>query len=337
MRITLLSSLSAFLGLLATLMVGCSKPESAATSTSSAPNLTKIRVQLDWVPEPEHGGFFQAQALGLFTAAGLDVELIPGGANTFGPQKVATGQADIGQADSSTTLLGIAQGLPLIHVGAVFQNDPSVLMLHADNPINRFEDLAGATIMARPEWVFLPYLKKRYGISPNIIPQNFSVSNFIADSGFIQQGFYIAEPFHIIKGGAKPPKFLYVWDAGFDAYTVLYANRTWARDHGPQLRAFLAAYAAGWRSYLGSDPAPGHAAMKAANPNNSDEFLAWSREKILTERLVGGRAFPADDLSRAVRIEPSRFASQIAILEELNLVSPGKLTPETVMTTEFLP
>jgi len=77
--------------------------------------------------------------------------------------------------------------------------------------------------------------------------------------------------------------------------------------------------------------------MKAANPNNSDEFLAWSREKILTERLVGGRAFPADDLSRAVRIEPSRFAFQIAILEELNLVSPGKLTPETVMTTEFLP
>jgi NitT/TauT family transport system substrate-binding protein len=309
--------------------------ESAAPGATPAP--TRIVVQLDWVPEPEHGGFFQAQARGWFAAAGLEVELLPGGANTFGPQKVATNQAHVGQADSTTTLLAIAEGLPLVHVGAVFQNDPSVLMLHADNPVKDFADLAGQTIMARPEWVFLPYLKKKYGVAPNIIPQNFQVANFIADPNFIQQGFYIAEPYHIMKGGAAEPRYLYVWDAGFDAYTALYANRAWARQNGPALRAFLAAYAAGWRDYLEGDPTPGHDLMKKANPNNTDPFLAWSREMIRKERLVGGRAHPAEDLSRAVRIEPARFAGQIATLEELGLVPPGKLTPDTVMTTEFLP
>jgi len=307
------------------------KPNEAAAST-------KIIVQLDWVPEPEHGGFFQAQARGWFAAAGLEVELLPGGANTFGPQKVATSQAHLGQADSTTTLLAIAEGLPLVHVGAVFQNDPSVLMLHADNPVTRFEELDGKTLMARPEWVFLRYLKKKYDVTVNVIPQNFQVGNFIADKNFIQQGFYVAEPFHIIRGGAQPPKFLYVWDAGFDAYTALFANRAWARDHGPQLRAFLSAYAAGWRDYLQGDPAPGQAALKAANPNNSDEFLAWSRQKIIDERLVGGReAVPAGDLARAGRIEAARFAVQIATLEDLGMVAPGKLTPGTVMTTDFLP
>jgi hypothetical protein len=77
--------------------------------------------------------------------------------------------------------------------------------------------------------------------------------------------------------------------------------------------------------------------MKQANPNNTDAFLAWSREMIRKERLVGGRAHPAEDLSRAVRIEPARFAGQITTLEDLGLVAPGKLTPDTVMTTEFLP
>jgi NitT/TauT family transport system substrate-binding protein len=66
---------------------------------------------------------------------------------------------------------------------------------------------------------------ERYGINFNIIPQNFYVANFLVDKGLIQQRFYIAEPYHVIQGGAAAPKFLY-WDAGFDAYTVLSANRS---------------------------------------------------------------------------------------------------------------
>ena len=45
--------------------------------------LTKITVQLDWVAEPEHGGFYQALARGFFRAEGLDVTIIPGGPNAF--------------------------------------------------------------------------------------------------------------------------------------------------------------------------------------------------------------------------------------------------------------
>lgn len=317
------------------LAAGC-KRHSPDTAEKSGPP-ARIVVQLDWVPEPEHGGFFQAQARGWFARAGLEVVLSPGGAHTYGPQKVATGQAQIGQADSTTVLLGISEGLPLVNVGAVFQNDPSVLMLHADNPVTRFEDLQGKTIMARPEWLFLPYLKKKYGVTVNIIPQSFQVANFIANRDFIQQGFYIAEPFHIIRGGAAPPRFLYVWDAGFDAYTVLYANRRWARENPAALRAFLSAYAAGWRDYLTGDPTPAHTAIKAANPNCTDDFLDWSRRQIIAERLVTGRDRGAGDLSAIGRIEPARFRRQIDILEELGSVPPGRLSPETVMSAEFLP
>jgi len=319
--------------ILACLAAGCGERSGSSTAGGSAP--FKITVQLDWVPEPEHGGFFQAQARGFFRDAGLEVELLPGGPNAFVMQKLATGQAHIGQADSTNTLLAAAQGLPVIQIGAVFQNDPSVLMLHADNPVSRFEDLNGRTIMARPEWAFLPYLKKKYGIDFQLIPFNFSVANFIANPDFIQQGYYIAEPYFITRGGAKAPKYLYAWDAGFDAYAVLAANRSWAAAHREQVRAFLQAYIRGWQDYLEGDPAPAHALMKAANANNTDEFMMFSRQMIIDERLVVGRQ--NGSAAQIGRISRERFQTQIDQLEELGILEKGKLTVDQVMTTDYLP
>jgi len=312
---------------------GCSRQPGGAPGAAGQP--FKMTVQLDWVAEPEHGGIYQALAKGYFSEAGLDVDVIQGGPNAFVMQKLATGKADIGQSDSTNTLLAIAQGLPVIQIGAVFQNDPSVLMLHADNPVKRFEDLDGKTIMARPEWAFLPYLKAKYHINFSIIPQNFAVGNFIANPNFIQQGYYTAEPYYIVKGGAKYPKFLYAWDAGFDAYTVLVANRPWAERNASRVRAFMAAYIRGWKDYLEGDPAPAHALMKRLNPNVTDDFLAFSRRMVIQEKLAIGRG--ATDDAMTGRITRERFANQIRQLEDLGILPKGRLTVDDVMTTRYLP
>lgn len=189
--------------------------------------------------------------------------------------------------------------------------------------------------MARPGWVFLDFLRQKYAIDFTIIPFNFSVSNFIADPTFIQQGFYIAEPYFITKGGAPAPKYLYAWDAGYDSYGVLIANPEWAKKKPAALRAFLAAYVRGWRDYIEGDPTPAHEAMKAANPKNTDEFMAFSRDMIVKEKLVVGR--DATDAARVGKLDPARFAAQIKILEDLKLAPAGALKVSEVMTTEYLP
>jgi NitT/TauT family transport system substrate-binding protein len=320
-------------------LAGCGKSEKPAgtadTSGATAPARTPITVQLDWVPEPEHGGLFQAQARGWFHEAGLDVTLVPGGPNALVNQRVATGQAQIGQGESVTTLLDTRKGLPLLQVAAVFQNDPSVFLLHADNPVVDFKGLNGRKIMARPGWLFLDFLRQKYAIDFTVIPFNFSVANFIADKEFIQQGYYIAEPFFITQGGAPAPRYLYAWDAGYDSYAVLIANPEWAKGNPAALRAFLAAYIRGWRDYIEGDPAPAHEAMKQANPKNTDAFLAFSRKMIIDEKLVVGR--DATDSSRIGRIDAGRYANQIKIVEDLKLVPPGALKVSDVMTTEYLP
>jgi NitT/TauT family transport system substrate-binding protein len=316
-------------------LAGCAKSDPAASPAPGAAALTKITVQLDWVPEPEHGGLFQAQARGWFREAGLDVTLVPGGPNALVNQRIATGQADIGQGESVTTLLDVQKGLPLLQVAAVFQNDPSVFLLHADNPVRDFKDLNGRKIMARPAWIFLDYLRQKYAIDFTIIPFNFSVTNFIADKDFIQQGYYIAEPFFITQGGAPAPRYLYAWDAGYDSYGVLIANRDWARKNPAALRAFLAAYIRGWRDYIEGDPAPAHAALKQANDKNTDAFMDFSRAMIVKEKLVVGR--DAVDSARIGRLDPVRYATQLKIVEDLKLLPTGALKVSDVMTTEYLP
>ena len=113
-----------------------------------------------------------------------------------------------------------------------------------------------------------------------------------------------------MKGGAKYPKFLYAWDAGFDAYTCLIANRPWASEQPGRASAPSWPRTSGaGRTTSRAIPAPAHALMKQVNPNMTDDFLAFSRKMIVDEKLVIGRH--ATDDSQTGRISRERYANQI--------------------------
>ncbi|HUR59634.1 MAG TPA: ABC transporter substrate-binding protein [Opitutaceae bacterium] len=308
----------------------------APTFAAETKARAKITVQLDWVAEPEHGGFYQAQARGFFREEGLDVTIIPGGPGAHVMPSVATGKADIGQADSTNTFFQQAEGLPVVQFAAVFQDDPAGILVHADSAVRKFEDLKGRTIIARPEWAFLKFIEKKYALTFNIVPQNFSVTAFLGNKEALQQGYFIAEPYHITAAGGKAPRFLSTWDAGFRAYAVLVTNRKFAREHRDELRAFVRAYIRGWRDYLEGDPKPAHDAMQQANPTNTDAFMAYSRKMIIDEKLVTGRDKDGGP-AKIGRLDPARYRTQIGQLEELALLPKGKVTASEAMTTEFLP
>ena len=182
----------------------------------------------------------------------------------------------------------------------------------------------------------MKFLQQKYSLKFNVVPPNFSIASFLTGQETIQQGYSIAEPYHIVKAGGKEPRFLSTWDAGFRAYAVLITSRKFARDHPAELRAFLAASARGWRDYLEGDPAPAHAALKAANKDNTDDFMAASRRLIIENRLVTGR--DADGGPGQIgRISRERFQTQIGQLEALEILPKGKIKVDDVMTTDFLP
>ncbi len=307
---------------------GCSKKNTS--TVSSKDKLLPISVQLDWFPEPEHGGLYQALAKNYFSDEGLDVTLISGGNNILVTQMLASGRAQIGQSDSTKIILAAAKGLPVKIIGAVFHNSPSGLMLHASNPINRFEELDGKTIMARTEALYIPYLKKKYGITFNVIPQNFGLGQFISDKNFIQEGFYIAEFYFIEKEGVKP-KVLNLWDSGYMNSLVLAANTDFIETHSVAVDRFMRAFIKGWSEYLEGDSIPAREAMKEANRKISreveDEFLDFSRKIIIRDDLAKGNKLWGENYG-ILGIE--RVEKQIGQLVDLDVLKAGEITPADV-------
>jgi len=318
--------------LAALLHLGCAKSDSVAPSSGNATKLFPVRVQLDWFPEPEHGGLYQALAKGYFKDEGLDVTLLPGGSNVLVTQFVATGQAEIGQSATTQVIQAVAGGLPVINVASIFHRMPTGLMMHAENPLASFAQLDGKTIMARPEAVYLPYLKKKFGINFTVVPQDFSSAHFLADPNFIQEGFFIAEPYFLEKAGAKV-KWLPLWDAGYEPEVTLLTSAKFAQEHPAQLRAFLRAFVHGWKDYCEGDPAPGNDLIKKSNPKADDDFFKYERDQILKFNLGRGDPALGEDYGT---LNLLKIQGEISLMENLGLLKPGAVPLEKAATVEYL-
>ncbi|MDX2109578.1 MAG: ABC transporter substrate-binding protein [Verrucomicrobiota bacterium] len=312
-------------------LTGCGKKVVVNTETKLFP----ITVQLDWFAEPEHGAFYTAKALKYFEQEGLDVTLLDGGPGAFVTQKVATGVAQFGQYDSTNSFLAIQEGLPITNIAVVFQHDPTALLMQESNPVKTFADLNGKVIKARPEWAFLPFIKKKYGIDFRLVPQDFGLQELMADSTLVQQGFYIAEPFYTEQKGIKL-KWLHVYDAGFDSCNTIIANREFLAKQPERVRAFLRAYYRGYKEYCEGDPTPAHDLMLAINKNATRAFLEWSRAQIIKENLAKGDPTKGG-AGDYVMISPDRVGRQIAQMESLGLLKPGAVTVEKAVDARFLP
>src|SRR5436190_13524344 len=69
--------------------LGCRKSGGGAPGEATAPS--KVTLALNWVPEPEFGGFYAAREAGDYKKQGLEVEILGGGAGSPVLQMVATG------------------------------------------------------------------------------------------------------------------------------------------------------------------------------------------------------------------------------------------------------
>lgn len=292
----------------------------------------KVVVQLDWFPEPQHGGLYQALANGYFAEEGIEVELRPGGPNINVLSVVATGQAQIGQSASLNVMQGILAGMPLINISTQFHRLPTVLLMHQENEVKDFPDLQGKRIMARVESPYIPYLKKKYDIDFDVMDQTFAWGQFLSDKQFIQEGFFIAEPYTLRKQGAEV-RWLALWDSGYEALAVLFANPRWLEQNEETARAFFRALERGWKSYLEGDPTPAHKLMIADNPQAEPAFLDFSRQMILQEKLVTGEAEAGD---RLLELNLKRIQRQIEQMESIGIFPKEKLSVEKTATNHYL-
>jgi len=308
--------------LLTTILSGCHH--------APANGLTPVKLQTDWYPQPEIGGFYTAQLNGYYKAEGLDVEILPGGPYTSSDGLVASGAVQFGMNSSDHVLEAVANsGEPLLAVGATMQHDPQGILLHADSPIHTWSDLDGHTIAVKPGSTWWEFIRKKFHLDHvHEIPATYSVANFLQDPTYIQQGFVTSEPFFAQKAGA-PTRMLLNRDAGYDPYRVFYTSQPYAAAHPDIVAKFTRASIRGWQAYL-ADPGPTNALLQKLNPALNPDWMNFSYHALRDGHFITG-----DDNAHTGQFDPTRWTTMSQQLLDLKVIQ-KPIDPTIAYTTKFL-
>jgi len=267
-------------------MSGCEQQ-----SPSSASDLTSVSFATDWKAQAEHGGFYQAQALGLYEKRGLKVTIRQGGPGVNVAQLLAAGAIDYGMGSNNVYPLNMVKvGAPAKAVMASFQKDPQVLITHPRDDIKTLADMKGHPIMLSDisGSGFWTWLRATYGfMDTQVRKYTFNLAPFLVNKNAIQQGYVTSEPHSIrTKSDIEPQVFL-LSDYGYPGYAafVLARNDRIAGDP-EQVQAFVEASIEGWYSYLYDDPGPGNDLIKKDNPEMTDTVLIQAIDKMKSYGIV---------------------------------------------------
>lgn len=229
----------------------------------------KIRLALNWKPEPEFAGFYTATLNGHYKAQNLDVEVLPGGSGTPTAQMVDNGKVEFGivSADELVTLR--SKGGDVVALFTVFQTNPQALMTHADRNITSLKELltTSSAVFWQPALPYALHLKRIYKLKDQDIksfPYNGGLP-YLNDKSAAQQCFAFSEPLTAKAQGHNVSTFL-IADSGYNPYTaVVICQGKLARENPQLLSRLTTALRAGWSDYL-KDPEPTNAHLKKLNP-----------------------------------------------------------------------
>jgi NitT/TauT family transport system substrate-binding protein len=297
----------------------------------SETGLTKVVLQADWYPQPEHGGFYTALVKGYYKEEGLDVTIQPLGPYLSAEKQVSSGAAQFGMGSSDRTLEAIADGQPLVAVAATMQHDPQGVMVRKDSPIKTFADLNGHTVAIKTGSTWWEYIERRYQLN-NVheVPAMMNVANFVADSGYVQQAFATSEPYFAQKAGVET-RVLLTSDAGYCPYRVMFTTRDFLQQHPDVVGKFVRASLRGWREYL-KDPTAAHDTMAKLNPALNPDWMTFSWTAMRDGHFVEG-----DDPSGAQlgQMTPDRWSTMYKQLLDLKVIE-KPFDPATAYTLQFV-
>ena len=251
-----------------------------------------IDITLDWKPEPEFGGFYQAELSGAFRNRGLDVKLKTAGAGAPTWQLVASGQTQFATTAADQVLIARSRGADVVAVFAVYQTFPQGIMVHEARGFKTIDEVfKNPGTLAAEDDTWLKFLVKKFApIKVTVTGYSGGVATFLAKKDFSQQCFVTSEPILARRQGGDPQTFL-IADAGYNPYTtVLISSGQTVRDHPQLVRSVVDACREGWRQYL-DDPTAANAAMQKLNtemdPQTFQEAAAAQKPLIQTGQTAG--------------------------------------------------
>jgi NitT/TauT family transport system substrate-binding protein len=258
---------------------------------AGAMELDKVSFGTNWVAQAEHGGFYQALADGTYKSYGLDVTIVPGGPNVNNRIQMVAGKLDFFMsANSLQTFDAAANKVPVVAVAAIFQKDPQVFLAHPEAKVSTLADLKPLTLFVSKEGMptYFQWLKAEFGFSENKVkPYTSNPQPFLVDKNSAMEGYVTSEPFAVERRAKFVPTVIPLADYGFSSYSTLIETRSAFAEKNPDLvQRFVDASIIGWYRYLYGDNRAANELIKKANPEMTDDLLAYSVAKMKQHGIV---------------------------------------------------
>ena len=262
--------------------------EVVAAETDESVELEPMTLQLKWLPQSQFMGYYVADAKGYYEEEGIDIEILPGGADIIPEQQVYNGVADVGVTWVSTLMKYQSQGWELTHVGQIFQKSAMLLVSKAATGIETPEDLKGKKVgswFGGNEYEIYALLEAN-GIDREgdleMVQQDYTMNQLLNDEVDAASAMIYNEYGLLLESGLTEEE-LHVFDMNDAGVAMLedclFVNSEWIAENEDLYVRFLRASIKGWADAC-ADPAGAGQIVFDVDNSVSLEHQVYMAEEI---------------------------------------------------------
>lgn len=246
----------------------------------------QVTVRLKWFNQAQFAGFYEAQDKGYYKAAGLDVNIQPGGPDFPAVQMVAGGNEQFGVTAAEDILIARSKGVPVVALGVIYRRDPFVLFSLAKSGIKTPGDFAGKKVgfkVGGNEELIYRAVMAKAGVDTSKfeeVPVKFDIAPLLTGAIDVWPGYTINEVLAASEQGF-PVNIIYPADYGIDLYAdTLFTTEAMIKDHPDTVRKFVEATMHGWSDAIADPEAAAKTTLHYGDNLKYDHELAMMKASI---------------------------------------------------------
>lgn len=177
-------------------------------NTNKQNGLDNVTIRLKWLHQSQFAGYYAAEQEGFYKDEGIDVKLVPGGAETPSIQIVAGGSEQFGVSGMSQLIEARAQGIPVVALATTYRKNP-LIWFGIDENIRTPQDLVGKkvglTVGSNSDLLFRAMFKKT-DVDINdmiIVPVKYNLSLLLEKEVDVYEGYLTDQPITAELAGYK--------------------------------------------------------------------------------------------------------------------------------------
>jgi NitT/TauT family transport system substrate-binding protein len=245
-----------------------------------------VTVRLKWLNQAQFAGFYVAKDQGFYKAAGLDVDVQPGGPDFPAIQMVAGGNEQFGVTGADQILIARSKGVPVVALAVIYRRNPFVLFSLAKSGIRTPADYVGKKVGVKiggnEELIYRAVMAKA-GIDKSKvteIPVKFDIAPLLTGDIDVWPGYLINEVLAAKEKGFDVNIVAPV-DYGIDLYAdTLFTTEKMLKEKPDLVKKFVAATLQGWNAAIAVPEEAAKITVKYGDKLTFDHELAMMKASI---------------------------------------------------------